>query len=540
MKKYIIFLFLFLQVWIVKSQSFPALSTDFESSGWCQDNMNVNSTITPPALDNFKRAVVKIIIPKTNGDWGTCTGTIVNQNVNQNNLKQILLFAKHCVDHDKTADYSKPWYFQFNYQSPNTSNSSVPLDNQNAERYTHISMVRLIDISSVTDFAAIEIMNPIPPHFNIYYAGWSVSYLQGLELPYYSIHHPRGDIKKIAKTHTATTVTNYPCHIVTEVIDVVYWALFGWWTGTKINTRTVCTVMESPYYLVPFWTNGLVQKGSSGSALINANARLIGTLSGGASECGLNLADYYGRMNSAWVLMEPMREQLNPGGVVTFGEIGRQIDCFSDLNLNGLYYPAIDYQSINKIVLKSGSNIIGGNGDFFYYTSRYVTLKGQTFNSPRYLSGLTIYANSHYVFQAANQIDLVGDVEIEQGADFEAKIAPCSAPARLAQEIYPRFYDNLDDFQPVSEVSFNYDFYVYPNPVVDNSTINFTLPSGGESVSMKLYDGMMNEKTVVFEGNLTAGEHSLQLNIADFGTEDIIYCKLTSNNFSSTIRLTRP
>ena len=131
------------------------------------------------------------------------------------------------------------------------------------------------------DFAMGRIINPIPPHYNVYYQGWSVSIFQGLQLPNCSLHHPRGDIKKWARTYTTIGYTNYSCQIATEVIDVVYKILFGWWTGTEIRTRRICNYLELPYWQVTLWDPGsAMERGSSGSGLLNSQQRLLGVLSG--------------------------------------------------------------------------------------------------------------------------------------------------------------------------------------------------------------------------------------------------------------------
>jgi hypothetical protein len=61
-----------------------SLSQDFEDSGWCQDHNNVNNLTIPPSLDNVKRSVFVY----SNSQIYGCTGTLVNQITNQNNLQQ--------------------------------------------------------------------------------------------------------------------------------------------------------------------------------------------------------------------------------------------------------------------------------------------------------------------------------------------------------------------------------------------------------------------------------------------------------------------
>ncbi len=225
-------------------------SQSFQSSDWCQRDNNANSSYWPSYLNDPKRAVFTYSTNKFR-----CTGTLINQRVKSSEIEQLFVTARHCLE---DADYNSNWRFTFNYQSPDGDDNSVPdntninLTNRNGNRYLHLSTVTLIDEISLCDLAILKINTPIPPHYNPYYAGWSVSFGQLFQLPNYDIHHPRGDIKKVAETYTTTTETNYPCHLVTEVVDVILNFLFGWITSSEIHTRTVCSYVESPFYIVPF------------------------------------------------------------------------------------------------------------------------------------------------------------------------------------------------------------------------------------------------------------------------------------------------
>src|ERR1700712_60791 len=117
MKHAIVFLFIII----------PFFSNaQFEGSGWCQGGNNVNGSTIPPALNDNKRAVFSFYwVNKTDGKTYDCTGTLINQSVSQGNLQQYFLTARHC-SHD--VDFTKNFTFVFNYQSPDASNASVPID----------------------------------------------------------------------------------------------------------------------------------------------------------------------------------------------------------------------------------------------------------------------------------------------------------------------------------------------------------------------------------------------------------------------------
>ena len=70
----------------------------------------------------------------------TCTGTLINQNTNQNSIREIFVTAEHCcndyerwdhddnpstpdVDGDLVNDNIENWIFNFNYSSPGLNNN---------------------------------------------------------------------------------------------------------------------------------------------------------------------------------------------------------------------------------------------------------------------------------------------------------------------------------------------------------------------------------------------------------------------------------
>ncbi len=339
---------------VVYSQSYGA-------SGECLSDDNVNCSYIPGYQKKNTRATVLIVYPISSSLVSYCTGTILNQHVSQGELKQYVLTARHCT---KGKNFSKEWEFNFNYQSSNCDNSGT-LVNHNGSDYHHSSKVRLVAEDFATDMALIEILKPIPAQFNIYYSGWSTSYLQAVALPNYVFHHPGGDIKKASRTHSTVTVTNHACHTTVEVVERVIQFLFGWIIKKEINIRKICTYTESPRYLVSVWDKGVVEPGSSGSALINNNTRVIGALSGGLGTCGFSAIDQFGRFNTFWHRQKAVRDALAPienqntgwRGITT-GLDGRQVICRDELVLKrGDYHPASNYQSDNKIILQASGDI---------------------------------------------------------------------------------------------------------------------------------------------------------------------------------------
>jgi hypothetical protein len=406
----------------------------FEASESCQNNRNVNDSNWGSAVNNMKDAVVLFQAPYKRLDNNvlvypfTCTGNMINQNTNQASLKEIFVTAEHCCsnrkgwDHDNNPDtddiecelindQTTPWLFYFNYSSPGSSNDGMPVAARNGLRYNHSSAVRLIDRNAYGDFAMGEILNPVPPHFNIYNQGWSASMFQAVSLPNYVLHHPRSDIKKWAYTHSTITLTNTFCHLVTQVIDVVYMGLFGWWTGTQINTNWICTTQELPFWFVPVWSAGATDQGSSGSGLLNKQEKLIGVLSWGFSTCGFPLTDNFGKLSTAVIRSSAIKNTLEPNNFWAVNADGRRKTCNVNLhNLAGNYFPAKDYQPENKIQLKAANEIST--------LERIIP----SLNNLNQEYSLSIIPESDWEFVAGNAIRLRPGFRVLANSNFRARI----------------------------------------------------------------------------------------------------------------------
>ncbi|MBC7921421.1 MAG: T9SS type A sorting domain-containing protein [Ferruginibacter sp.] len=465
---------------------------DYLDSGECLVENNVHCDRWPPALDNSKRAVV--LFSRALNQEASCTGALINQDVPQDRLRQYLLTAKHCID---GGNFNIQWRFIFNYQSPDCLASSVPHDNRGNffigntrvgdafdVRYEHQSRVRLVDEMGLGDMAMIEILDPIPPHFNPYFAGWSVAYGQGTQLPNYAIHHPETDIKKISQTFSTTTQTNYGCHVVTKVVDG-FVRLFG----IRMRTETICSYTESPFWLTAFWNDGAIEQGFSGSPLFNSNARIIGALSGGAGTCEFPAAVFHGRLSTFWNRSGAVRSALNPDNRLIFGVPGRQINCYPDLNLTGRYFPARDYQPQNRIVIRSANRITAGSLN--------------AANEPQ----LVVFPGADFVFNANSEITLTPGFEVRAGATVAFNIVPCTAPARLsAQE---------PDSEPVTESNpaaagekpTSALLTASPNPF-GATTIGYRLAEAG-SVRLWVTNLLGQEVATLVNGHREAGEHTV-------------------------------
>jgi len=234
------------------------------SSGACQVNVNCTEGQN---WQNEKNAVALILV---NGiRW--CSGSLVNTTAND--ARPLFLTANHClggwanaVVHDAIdAPNLDLWSFYWNYEHPTCANSNV----EPAIKSTSGAIVVAND--SISDFALLQLTeNPSNRNdVNLYYLGWDGSGNAGTGGV--GIHHPNGDVKKIA-THNVTPTSNGN-----------YWNLY--WMQTQ-NGYSV--------------TEG----GSSGSPLLNNSHRVIGQLYGGSyincSNPSNDLA-MYGKFSVSWI-----------------------------------------------------------------------------------------------------------------------------------------------------------------------------------------------------------------------------------------------
>jgi len=219
----------------------------FGGAGTCNNNVNC-----PSGNDwqDQKRGVVMLVV----GGSGFCTGTVMNNT--DNNQKPYVLTADHCYGDDEST-----WVFWFNWESANCTNPS------SSPTYQSLSGSVLKARSSDTDFCLVEINTSIPSTYNPYYVGWSRSSSGSPSGTV--IHHPSGDIKKISFYSTTLTASS--------------------WSGSTLN------------HWRAYWSSGVTEPGSSGSALFDNNKRLVGQLHGGPSACGAtSLYDEFGMFHLSW------------------------------------------------------------------------------------------------------------------------------------------------------------------------------------------------------------------------------------------------
>ncbi len=215
------------------------------------------------AFEKEKRAVARIILVVEEGT-GYCTGSLINNTAR--NGTPYLLSAYHCQDsYTPLYDF---WRFDFGYEGASCQNPSSEPGFQSILGCTQRAGYRN------TDFLLLELASAVPAAYEGYFMGWDRN-PSNRSNNATIIHHPRGDIKKIARREDPVEV----------FANSIMW------------NNEVMTPPNHHYRVI--YSEGTFEIGSSGSALIDNNRRIIGQLHGGSSNCGFTTG-YFGRFSTSW------------------------------------------------------------------------------------------------------------------------------------------------------------------------------------------------------------------------------------------------
>jgi hypothetical protein len=212
-----------------------------------------------------KRGVTRIVLKKGN-DWFVCSGSLVNNTVNDGT--GLLLSAYHCGG-DASAEDMQQWIFYFNYERSSCGSLLKPSN----QTITGATLLAGTPIKDNSDFMILQLNQSPPKSYKPYFNGWDRS--TWAPQSGVGIHHPKGDVKKIS------TFNNTPASgTFNDGFRNAYWVVT--WAATESG-------------------HGVTEGGSSGSPLFNQNKRIVGTLTGGSSSCDSVFSpDYFGKMRSHW------------------------------------------------------------------------------------------------------------------------------------------------------------------------------------------------------------------------------------------------
>lgn len=229
-------------------------------SGAC--NLNVNCDLAN-GTEEIRDAVCRIII----GGSEICSGTLMNNT--SNDMTPYLLTANHCIGTENEANLS---VFLFNYEAPSCTSIDGDVSHSLSGSMLKASFDSL-------DFSLVQLNNSVPFNYRPYFAGWNRK--TSAPSSSVSIHHPLGDIKKIAIDNDIAQTSSFNTHYVPK----------GFWKILR-------------------WDNGVTESGSSGGPLFDQNKQLIGTLTGGSATCQSPINDFFEKFALAWDYRKETSKQL--------------------------------------------------------------------------------------------------------------------------------------------------------------------------------------------------------------------------------------
>lgn len=245
------------------------------------------------------RAVVRIDRGGT-----TCTGVLLNNTAED--FTPYILTAHHCGT--PAVGDTLDWTVTLNYASPTCATPETPP----SPRSMRGVVVRAAHDGWREDFALLELLNPIPPAYQAFYAGWSIANVPPPSGA--TISHPHGDLRKLALAED-------------PFIDM--------------GARWVTT-----------FNQGTVESGSSGAPLFDANRRVVGHVRGAWSLDANSCSGPGGDDNAATIVFPKLAH------IWTVGPPGAQVRDFLDPDdtgaitldgRDGTYSPASPHVWVNEL-----------------------------------------------------------------------------------------------------------------------------------------------------------------------------------------------
>jgi len=240
-------------------QSPEARMFGFGASSDCNVNANCPEG---DGLADAKESICRIIVVVEEGT-GYCSGSLVNNTAEDG--KPYLLTAFHCMD--GFTPLWDLWRFDFGFEGPDCSNPATQPD--------PISFTGCIPRSGwqASDFLLLELATPITSDFDLHFNGWN----RADSVPEHvrSLHHPRGDIKKVSLDTNSVTI--HP-----NAID--------WNNGV---------ITPPDHHFRTVYDAGFFEVGSSGGPLLDTAGLIVGQLNGGFPACTSSVA-YFGRLAISW------------------------------------------------------------------------------------------------------------------------------------------------------------------------------------------------------------------------------------------------
>lgn len=261
-----------------------------------------------------------------NGNGGFCSGAMVNNTSGQ--LIPYFLTANHC------GNSPANWVFRFRWESPAESTdcgTTSPSGNGPENMNINGGVTRAKNVAS--DFHLIELNSTPLEQWEVTYNGWDRT--ENSASSGAGIHHPAGDIKKIAVSSSPFESAFY------FGSDLDHWKAY--------------------------WSDGVTEGGSSGSPLFNQQRRIVGQLHGGASGCSSDdQSDLYGKFSVSWIgggtnstRLKNWLDPQNTGLEFIDGNVVNAIDPILGQKINGLEKTVCGNTTFAKIpIINGGANVL--------------------------------------------------------------------------------------------------------------------------------------------------------------------------------------
>jgi len=279
-----------------------SIDPDFDESLDCNVNVACEQA---DGLDCQITSVCKIII----GD-GSCSGALINNDCCD--LTPNVLSANHCYTGDPTDTDPIDWNFRFNYESDVCDPSEEPPLSQWITYWGANIQARW----GGTDFLLLELLQDIRPEDNLTFAGWDRRDFFEFFPRTNIIHHPKGDVKKIA-------FDNQPVEVeYDETIPFPPNLVGGRYARTELSNG-----INGDF--------GILEGGSSGAPYFNNQNRIFAQHRGGTSDPSCTETNLYwgGRIFSSW-----------DGDGTNSGQLRNWLGASRNpLTMNCMEYPDMNY-----------------------------------------------------------------------------------------------------------------------------------------------------------------------------------------------------
>ena len=447
-------------------------------------NININCSEGDP-WQKEEGAVAMLMVDLNNRG---CTGFLVNNE--REDFSPYLMTAYHCVDSNEDGSISSSeeqaaevWMALFDYESPYCTDYDGPKNHD-------VSGMDFRAGHSDSDFTLFELNASPHPSWDIYYAGWSAT--GSTPNSTVSIHHPRGDIKKIAIDDQSPQKDD--------------------WTGDGPNAPA------NSHWLVDF-DDGTIERGSSGAPLFNDNHRVIGQVHGGSGGDRCTVRDgLYGRFSWSWdngsSAATRLKDWLDPDNT----------NLTSLRGLRPLYvYMQGTSQATEGEERTWDTNAKGGDPNYNYTYKWYYRLSGGSWSLVRQTtksSGVDSYTR----VIPSSDFELEGRVSIaSDGMSDHIYVTVSSSGDGEGGEAL-RAHEKLP-----TEFSLGQNA---PNPFSNSTQIRFALPEPSH-VRLVLYDVTGRVIARLVDKTMSAGTHRVQVDTPRLSSGVYLY-SMQTGDFQAT------